>query len=89
MLRSRRPVEPTLPLAMASMTSPAITRLVDVPMMVHMPPNMDAKLSGRYNCRAGNRLARERSRITGIIMATRGVLLRNADPKAMGGRIFS
>ena len=34
------------PSAMASITRPAMTRLVEVPMTVHMPPNMEAKLSG-------------------------------------------
>ena len=34
-------------------------------------------------------MLRHKSRMTGIIIATRGVLFRNALPKAIGGRILS
>ena len=33
--------------AMASATSPTMTRLVEVPMMVQTPPKIEAKLIGR------------------------------------------
>ena len=51
------------------------------------PPRMEAKLMGMNSCLAGRRQVRARSRITGIIMATRGVLFRKALPTATGVRI--
>ena len=75
-------VKPSKP---ASSTMPWTTRLVDVPMSVHIPPRIVTYDRGIRNFVAGS-LARSAHRlIIGAKITTTGVLLRKAETKAMTG----
>ena len=61
-----------------SRSIPWTTRLVLVPISVHMPPRIAAKDNGMSNCEEDTRMRFDQSLITGMSIATMGVLLRNA-----------
>mmetsp|Transcript_8080 Transcript_8080/g.34334 ORF Transcript_8080/g.34334 Transcript_8080/m.34334 type:complete len:229 (-) Transcript_8080:477-1163(-) len=63
---------------------PSTTRLVDVPISVHVPPNMLANDRGIISCELGMFTRRLHFCRMGIMMATTGVLLRNALTNATG-----
>ena len=66
------------------MSMPLTMRLVLVPMMVQRPPKMAAKLRGIMSRETGMRQRRLHSSTKGTIIATTGVLLRNADRPVTG-----
>src|SRR5215467_15944392 len=76
------------PAAIASAVMPATIRLTAPPMSVVFPPRMDAKLIPMSKLGATSPACRRRSRATGIIIATMGVLLMKALPIATGARIL-
>ena len=63
---------------------PSTTRLVDVPIRVHVPPRMDAKDRGMNSCDGEMPHFFDHFCRIGIMMATTGVLLRNAETNATG-----
>ena len=63
---------------------PSTTRLVLVPMSVHVPPRMEAKDRGMNSCALGMLHLRAHFCTMGTMMATTGVLLRKAETMAMG-----
>ena len=73
------------PFAMASMTMPAMIRFTAPPMSDIFPPRIEIKLRPMNRDGATWRF---KSRMTGIIIATIGVLLIKALPIATGGRIL-
>ncbi len=64
-------------------------RFVDVPIRVMLPPRIAMKLSPMNILEPDKPVVRARSRTTGIIIATMGVLFKTALPRAMGGKILS
>mmetsp|Transcript_18082 Transcript_18082/g.39411 ORF Transcript_18082/g.39411 Transcript_18082/m.39411 type:complete len:234 (+) Transcript_18082:3276-3977(+) len=64
--------------------NPATTRFVDVPIRVHVPPRILAKLSGTSNCCADWPILFDHFCTIGIITATTGVLFKKAEIIAMG-----
>src|SRR5499425_2286969 len=78
----------SLPAVIASAVMPATIRLTAPPMSVVFPPRMDAKLIPMSKLGATSPACRRRSRATGIIIATMGVLLMKALPMATGARIL-
>mmetsp|Transcript_1588 Transcript_1588/g.6643 ORF Transcript_1588/g.6643 Transcript_1588/m.6643 type:complete len:209 (-) Transcript_1588:259-885(-) len=86
--RSNRPIlcvsvaVPSAPRHCCNM--PNTTRLVEVPMSVHVPPNMLANDSGIITCSFGMWMFSAHRWTMGIITATTGVLLRNPETSAMG-----
>ena len=63
---------------------PLTTRLVLVPIKVHMPPIMAANDKGIISCEAGKFIRRDQSVTTGTIIATTGVLFSRELKKATG-----
>jgi hypothetical protein len=63
---------------------PSTTRLVLVPINVHVPPKMDANDKGIMSCEFGIPTRRDHFCRMGIMIATTGVLFRNALTKATG-----
>ena len=57
---------------------PCTTKLVEVPTKVHVPPKIVAYDSGINSCCLGQPIILLQRSTTGIIMATMGVLLKNA-----------
>ncbi len=72
----------------AATMRPARIRLVEVPIKVEAPPRMEEKLIGINNLVAAIPVRWLKSLTTGIIIATRGVLLRKALAPATGGKIL-
>ena len=66
---------------------PWTTRLVDVPMSVHMPPRMAAYDSGMRNLRTARPVLRAHCLMIGMKTTTTGVLFRKADTAAIVGRM--
>mmetsp|Transcript_10992 Transcript_10992/g.24602 ORF Transcript_10992/g.24602 Transcript_10992/m.24602 type:complete len:337 (+) Transcript_10992:3275-4285(+) len=81
--KSKRPIVGAR-LPYRSWSSPTTTRLVDVPIRVQVPPSILAKLKGMRSCRGLMCMLRPHRWTMGIITATTGVLLRNADTMDMG-----
>jgi len=77
----------SLPAEMASAVIPETIKLTAPPISVVLPPRIEAKLIPMSRLGATRPVCRRRSRTTGIIMATMGVLLMKALPIAMGGRM--
>mmetsp|Transcript_8519 Transcript_8519/g.21895 ORF Transcript_8519/g.21895 Transcript_8519/m.21895 type:complete len:279 (-) Transcript_8519:59-895(-) len=83
---------PTIPISKSdisndgsfSFTKPNTTRLVDVPISVHVPPKIEAKLSGISSFEGENWFTLANPTMTGIIIATTGVLFMNADSTVTG-----
>ena len=71
----------------ASMTMPCTTRLVDVPINVHIPPRMVAYDKGISSFVAGTFIRSAQRFTIGAKMTTIGVLLRNAEVKLTAGSI--
>lgn len=65
----------------ASMTMPCTTRLVDVPINVHIPPRMVAYDNGISSFVAGTFMRSAQRFTIGAKITTIGVLLRNAEVK--------
>jgi hypothetical protein len=64
---------------------PAMTRFVEVPIRVQVPPRIDANESGiRSFCALMEELPLAHEKIRGVRSATIGVLLRNADKIVTG-----
>ena len=83
---------PTLPISKienpsypASSIIPWTTRLVDVPIRVHMPPRMAAYDMGMRNFFTGSPAFAAHSLTIGMKITTIGVLFRNADIPAIVG----
>ena len=86
--RSNSPMECSVSLVPSaprqSRSMPSTTRLVLVPINVHVPPRMLAKLRGIMTCALGTCMFSAHFWTMGIMTATTGVLLRNALTIAMG-----
>ena len=63
---------------------PSTTRFVLVPISVHVPPRIEAKERGMKSCEFGMPHLRLHFCKMGIMMATTGVLFRNAETMATG-----
>lgn len=81
-LPSSKSVNPSSP---ASIIIPWTTRFVDVPISVHIPPNMAAYDSGMSSFFAEMPTLRHHTLTCGINITTMGVLFRNADINATVG----
>ena len=75
------------PLYPASKIIPSTTRLVEVPISVHIPPSMVAYERGIKNLVAGMRTDSAQRFIIGAKITTTGVLLRKAETKEIAGSI--
>ena len=73
----------------ASSIIPCTSKLVEVPIKVHIPPNIVAKDNGIKNLVAGNFTTSAQRLITGAKMTTTGVLFKKAEIKAIEGNILS
>ena len=69
---------PSVPRLVSRSTRPLTTRFVLVPMSVHVPPKIAAYESGSISFDGARPSLRDQSRTAGIIIATTGVLFRNA-----------
>ena len=79
-------VKPSYP---ASRIMPCTTRFVEVPIKVHIPPNIVTYERGIKNFVAGSLTASAHRLMIGAKITTTGVLFRNADTKATGGSILA
>jgi hypothetical protein len=86
--RVRGSIPCSWPEAMAFEVRPAMMRFTKVPIRVMVPPRIEAKLAPIRSFDGEIPVLRATSRMTGIIMATIGVLLRNELAIAMGGKIL-
>ena len=68
-------------------TDTGTTRLVEVPISVHIPPSMVAYERGIKNLVAGMRTDSAQRLIIGAKITTTGVLLRKAETKEIAGSI--
>lgn len=68
---------------------PCTTRFVEVPIKVHIPPNIVTYERGIKNFVAGSFTASAHRLMIGAKITTTGVLFRNADTKATGGSILA
>ena len=82
MLNAKRPIGSSS--GYRSRIIPSTTRFVDVPISVHVPPRMDAKDSGMKSCALCTPILCAHFCNIGIMIATTGVLFRNAETNAMG-----
>ena len=65
-------------------SKPDTTRFVEVPISVHVPPRIAAKLIGMRNFEGLSPMRNAQSRTAGANIATSGVLFKNPESSAVG-----